>query len=409
MRRIVEANREWADEYHLVARAVTKHATKLYENIGFIRDVLGGTGREYQPRPEWLEEYWTVKATVLEAELHGEAMEGGRWPRTYVLEGGLEKGSREWKGVQRIHEMTHTSDRGGDGTLWRKHEKENPHVVVWKEAGNMMEQEEGQGVDDPAFHREEEDDPEERGTTTAGNTLTEEQRERASRSREMATRRREEREAEREAEQEANDRAYEEAYEEEMGRTEGGDDQAEEEEAEREEPQGREGTTEDTEAEGEAVMRVEGGGKSMRLRAVLMNVNGRVQTVRRTDGGGGGRGKHLGEGGDLRTEASLGANQVAGCMREGGHSMMVLTDIRLDRAGVKRFTRMMEGKGPYGVGGETSIKGTGGGPSGGVMVVYRTDHLYVGKGAYYTLIPGRALVVKFEVLADESEFDLAAI
>ena len=90
--------------------------------------------------------------------------------------------------------------------------------------------------------------------------------------------------------------------------------------------------------------------------------------------------------------------------------MMVLTDIRLDSAGVKRFTKMMEGKGPYGVVGEISIKGTRGGPSGGVMVVYRTDHLYVGKGAHYcTLIPGRALVVKFEVLADESEFDLAAI
>ena len=43
------------------------------------------------------------------------------------------------------------------------------------------------------------------------------------------------------------------------------------------------------------------------------------------------------------------------------------------------------------------------------MVVYRTDHLYVGKGAHHTLIPGRVLVVKFEVLADESEFDLAAI
>ena len=147
----------------------------------------------------------------------------------------------------------------------------------------------------------------------------------------------------------------------------------------------------------------------MRLRGILMNVNGRVQTVRRTDGGGGGRGRYLGEGGDLRTEASLGANQVAGCIREGGHSMTVLTDIRLDRAGVKRFTKLMEGKGPYGVVGETSIKGTGGGLSGGVMVVYRTDHLYVGKGAHYTLIPGRALVVKFEVLADESEFDLAAM
>ena len=62
--------------------------------------------------------------------------------------------------------------------------------------------------------------------------------------------------------------------------------------------------------------------------------------------------------------------------------MKILTDIRLDRAGVKRFTKLMEGKGPYGVVGETSIKGAGGGLSGGVMVVYRTDHLYVGKGAY---------------------------
>ena len=65
--------------------------------------------------------------------------------------------------------------------------------------------------------------------------------------------------------------------------------------------------------------------------------------MRRTAGGGGGRGKYLGEGGDLRTEASMGANQVARCMREGGHSMMVLTDIRLDRAGVERFTKMMGG------------------------------------------------------------------
>ena len=78
MRRIAAANREWADEYHLVARSVTKHATKLYEKIGFRRDVLGGTEREYQPRPEWLEEYWTVKATELETELQGEMMEGGR-------------------------------------------------------------------------------------------------------------------------------------------------------------------------------------------------------------------------------------------------------------------------------------------------------------------------------------------
>ena len=407
MRRIAAANREWADEYHLVARAVTKHATKLYEKIGFKRDILGGAEREYQPRPEWLEEYWTVKATVLETELQGEMMEGGRWPRTYALEGGLEKGSKEWKGVQKIHERTHKSDRGGDGTLWGDHEKEKPHVVVWKEAEDTTGREEVHEVGDPAFHEEEEDDPEEGGT--AATALTEEQQERAKRNRDMAIRRREERIAERETEQEANDRAYEEAYEEEMDWTEGGDEQAqaaEREEAERAGPQGHEGTDAETGETGEGV---EGGGKNMRLRAVLMNVNGRVQTVRRTDGGGGGRGKHLGEGGDLRTEASLGANQVAGCMREGGNSMMVLTDIRLDRAGVKRFTKMMEGKGPYGVVGETSIRGTGGGQSGGVMVVYRTDHLYVGKGAHYTLIPGRALVVKFEVLADESEFDLAAI
>ena len=318
MRRIAAANREWADEYHLVARAVTKHATKLYEKIGFKRDVLGGTEREYQPRPaEWLEEYWTVKATVLETELQGEVTEGGRWPRTYALEEGLKKGSGEWKGVKKIHERTHKSDRGGDGTLWTKHDKGTPHVVVYKETGNTMERDEVQGVDDPAFHEEEEDDPEEGRTVVAGNTLTEEQRERARKSREVAMRKRAEREAQRETEQEANDRAYEEAYEDEMGRTEGGDEQAAgEEEAGRAEPQGGEGTTEDTETEGEAVEIVEGGGKNMRLRAVLMNVNGRVQTVRRTDGGGGGRGKYLGEGGDLRTEAGLGANQVAGCMRE---------------------------------------------------------------------------------------------
>jgi hypothetical protein len=139
-------------------------------------------------------------------------------------------------------------------------------------------------VGDPAFHKEEEDDPEGGGTATAGNTPTEEQQERARRNREMAMRRREEREAERETEQEADDRAYEEAYEEEMDRTEGGDEQATGiEEAERAEPQGREGMTEDVGTGGEAVTRVEGGGKSMRLRAVLMNVNGRVQTVRRTD------------------------------------------------------------------------------------------------------------------------------
>jgi hypothetical protein len=78
-----------------VARAVTKHATKLYEKIGFKRDILGGAGREYQPRPEWLEEYWTVKATVLETELQEEVMEGGRWPRTYLICTGKRAGKRE--------------------------------------------------------------------------------------------------------------------------------------------------------------------------------------------------------------------------------------------------------------------------------------------------------------------------
>ena len=41
MKQVVAANRDWADEYHLVARAVTKHATNLYEHIGFKREVLG--------------------------------------------------------------------------------------------------------------------------------------------------------------------------------------------------------------------------------------------------------------------------------------------------------------------------------------------------------------------------------
>ena len=72
-----------------------------------------------------------LKAAVLVAELQGEMMEGGRWPRTCTLREGLEKGSSEWKGVKRIYERTHTSDRGGDGALWTtSHDKGQPHVVV---------------------------------------------------------------------------------------------------------------------------------------------------------------------------------------------------------------------------------------------------------------------------------------
>ena len=131
-----------------MARAVTKHATSLYENIGFKRDIWGGTEREYQPRPEWLKEYW-------------------------------------------IHERTHNSDRGGDGTLWSKYDRGKPHVLVHKEMGNATEEDEIQGVDDPAFYEVEEDDAvEEVEPAALGNTLTEEQRERAKRSREAAMRKR---------------------------------------------------------------------------------------------------------------------------------------------------------------------------------------------------------------------------
>ena len=58
---------------------------------------------------------------------------------------------------------------------------------------------------------------------------------------------------------------------------------------------------------------------------------------------------------------------------------MVLTDTRLDKAGVKRFRKLVEGKGSYGVIGEPSIREEGGGLSAGVMVVYRTDQLYRGR------------------------------
>ena len=135
-----------------MARAVTEHATRLYENIGFKRYILGRTEREYQPRPEWLEEYWTVKTAALVAGLQGEMREGGRWPRTYGRREGLEKGSDEWKGVKRIFDRTHKSDKGGDGALWSKYDKGKPHVVVHREMGrNVMEEDEAQGGRRPSI------------------------------------------------------------------------------------------------------------------------------------------------------------------------------------------------------------------------------------------------------------------
>ena len=101
--------------------------------------------------------------------------------------------------------------------------------------------------------------------------------------------------------------------------------------------------------------RVEGGGKPVKLMAISMNVNGQVRTVRRKDGGGGEASEGLGEGGDLLTEATKGANAVMRMMVEEGCAMMVCTDTRLDKAGIKRFRKHAKGFGPYQVIGEQAL------------------------------------------------------
>ena len=47
----------------------------MYEHTGFTKDPIGGMMRVFQPRSEWLEEYWTVEATNLETKLRGEMPE----------------------------------------------------------------------------------------------------------------------------------------------------------------------------------------------------------------------------------------------------------------------------------------------------------------------------------------------
>ena len=96
-------------------------------------------------------------------------------------------------------------------------------------------------------------------------------------------------------------------------------------------------------------------------------------------------------------------------MVEEGCAMMVCTDTRLDKAGIKRFRKHAQGFGPYQVIGEQALRGEGGGLCAGVLIIYRTDDLYVGEGMHTTIIPGRALAAQFVALADESEFDLMAL
>jgi hypothetical protein len=231
--------------------------------------------------------------------------EGGRWPRTYGRREGLEKGSDEWKEVKRIFDRTHKSDKRGDGALWSKYDKGKPYVVVHREIGrNVTQEDEAQGADDPAFHEVEEDEmEEEKEPVAASNAMTEEQQERVRKSREAAIRKRAEKEAEQEAEREAEDRAYEEAYEEEMGRTEGEGEQETGGEV-KERAQEREGTGD------QGKERVEGGGKNMRLRGILMNVNGRVQTVRRTEGEAGATGTGGASGAADSAGADVGSARV---------------------------------------------------------------------------------------------------
>ena len=40
LKQMVAANREWADEYHLIAKTTANHTTHLYEHTGFIRDPI---------------------------------------------------------------------------------------------------------------------------------------------------------------------------------------------------------------------------------------------------------------------------------------------------------------------------------------------------------------------------------
>ena len=86
--------------------------------------------RDFQPRSERLEEYWTVEATKLESKLRGEITEEG-WSYKEIEK--IVTGSDEGKGIKKIYDKTHRSDRGGDGILWSEYNnKLNPHIIIIK-------------------------------------------------------------------------------------------------------------------------------------------------------------------------------------------------------------------------------------------------------------------------------------
>ena len=84
--------------------------------------------RAFQPRSEQLEEYSTVEATKLETKLRGE-IPGEGWSYRKIEK--IITGSDEGKGIKRIYDKTHKSDRGGDGVLWSEYNsKQNPHIIL---------------------------------------------------------------------------------------------------------------------------------------------------------------------------------------------------------------------------------------------------------------------------------------
>ena len=141
LKQTLAANTGWADEYHLIAKTTANHATHLYEHTGFERDPIGGSMRDFQPRPEQLEEYWTVEATKFESKLRGEITEEG-WSYKEIEK--IVTGSDEGKGIKKIYDKTHRSDRGGDGILWSEYNnKLNPHIIIIKKPENNIETEIG--------------------------------------------------------------------------------------------------------------------------------------------------------------------------------------------------------------------------------------------------------------------------
>ena len=116
--------------------------------------------RAFQPRSERLEEYWTVEATKLESKLGGEITEEG-WSYKEIKK--IATGSDEGKGIKKIYDKTHRSDRGGDGILWSEYNnKLNPHIIIMKKPENNIETEIGRREAQPRkklpFSREEYED-----------------------------------------------------------------------------------------------------------------------------------------------------------------------------------------------------------------------------------------------------------